>query len=343
MFWAVARSAACAHEGAEQAEVTALLGVPLHAEHESGEAVELGRPGLDRLDRAVLFPGHRLEPVAEQVDRLVVLGRHLEDLVPGQDRGQRAVRADPHVVQAEPARRAVVPLVPVQVGNVLVQRAAPADVQDLHAAADGKQRHPLPQRVAGDGEVPGVPRRHGNLRLRVPRRAVPHRLDVRTARDHQAVQARYRGAGLVVVAARRQQDRPSAAAPHRVHVHIGKDRGPGRPATPGRLILVCGYANNRRHSSPLNCSSVAPLPQRTQENHDHDHSERTVVCSPSATAHLPCPRIACADGMTGGGVVIQVSSVASGVPEDNVSNNLCLQDNHCISVIAGSRGEQGNW
>src|SRR6185312_13050084 len=102
------------NERGEQAEVAALLGMPLHAEHESGETAQLGRSGLDRLDGAVFFPGHRLEPVAEQVDRLVVLGRHLEDLVPGQDRGQRAVRADPHVVQAEPTRRAAGPLVPVQ-------------------------------------------------------------------------------------------------------------------------------------------------------------------------------------------------------------------------------------
>ena len=42
----------------------------------------------------------------------------------GQDPGQHAVRADPHVMQAEPVRRPVVPPVSHHVGQVLVQRAA---------------------------------------------------------------------------------------------------------------------------------------------------------------------------------------------------------------------------
>ena len=198
---------------------------------------------------------------------------HVDEAVVRQDRGQRAVRADLHVMQAEPVRRPVVPPVPDQVGQVLVQRAAPADVQYLHAAADGEQRHAEPQRMAGDGQVPGVPQRRGRLCPRVPRRAVPDRVDVRAARDHQAVQARDRGAGLFVVAARREQDRPPAAAAHRVHVDVRKHRRAGRPAPPGRLIFVCGYANNRRHSSPLNRSSAGPATPQTQEN--HNHSERT--------------------------------------------------------------------
>ena len=249
-----ARSAGGTDERGEQARVAALLRVPLHAEHEARHPAEFGRPGLDRLDRAVFLPGHHLEPVTEQVDRLMVVRGHVKEAVPGfggQDPGQRAVRADPHVMQAEPVRRPVVPPVSHQVGQVLVQRAAPADVQHLHAAADGEQRHAQPQRVTGYRQVPGVPQRRGSLRPRVPRRAVPGRVDVRPARDHQAVQARHRGAGLFVVAARRQHDRPPAAAPYRVHIHVREHRRPRRPAAPGRLILVCGNANNRRHSSPF--------------------------------------------------------------------------------------------
>jgi hypothetical protein len=113
---AVIRSAAASNERGEQAGIAALLGVPLHAEHETGEPAELRRAGFDRLDGAVLFPGHRLEPVAEQVDRLVVVRGHLEEAVLGHDRGQRAVRADPHPVQAEPVGRPVVPPVADQVG-----------------------------------------------------------------------------------------------------------------------------------------------------------------------------------------------------------------------------------
>ena len=76
-----------------------------------------------------------------------------------------------------------------QVGYVLVQGAAAADVQYLHAAADGEQRYAEPQGMAGDGEIPRVPQRYGGLRLRVPGRAVPDRVDVRPARYDQAVKA----------------------------------------------------------------------------------------------------------------------------------------------------------
>ena len=221
-------------ERGEQARVTALLRVPLHAEHEARNPAEFRRPGLHCLDRAVLLPGHRREPVTDQVDRLMVVRGHVDEAGIGQDPGQHAVRADLHVMQAEPVRRPVVPPVAHQVGQVLMQRAAPAHVQHLHAAADGEQWHAQPQRVAGHGQVPGVPQRRGSLRPRVPRRAVPDRVDVRPARDHQAIQARDRGAGLFVVAAGRQHDRPPPAAPHRVHIHVGEHRRPGQP--PARTL-----------------------------------------------------------------------------------------------------------
>src|SRR5580700_7815897 len=72
-------------ERGEQARVAALLRVPLHAEHEAREPVECRRPGLDRLDRAIFLPGHRLEPVTEQVDRLMVVRGHVKEAILGQD------------------------------------------------------------------------------------------------------------------------------------------------------------------------------------------------------------------------------------------------------------------
>ena len=121
----------------------------------------------------------------------------------------------------KPDSRAAVPLVPDQVRHVLIQRAAAADVQHLHAPADGQQRHPEPQRAAGDREIPRVAYRHGRLRLRVPRRAVPDRVDVRAARHDQPVYPRDRGAGLLVGPAGRQQHRPPPAGPYRVNVEYG--------------------------------------------------------------------------------------------------------------------------
>ena len=215
-----------------------LFRVPLDAEHEAGQAAQLGGPGLDRLDQAVFLPRDRPQPVAEQVDGLVVMGGHLDEPGLGQDAGQHAVRADLYVVPPEPARPAVVPLMVDQVRHVLVQRAAPAHVQHLHAAADRQQRHALGHGRAGDGQVPGVADRPGRLGLRVARLAVPGRIDVRAARHDQAVQVRDRQAGLVGVPAGRQQDRPAAAAAHRVHVHVREKRGPGVPVMPRSRVVV---------------------------------------------------------------------------------------------------------
>ncbi len=271
------------------------LGVPLHAEHERGEPVQLGRPGLDRLDQAVLLPGHRLEPVAEQVDRLVVVGGHVMPAALVQDPRQHAARADPHLVQAEPGRRAVVPCVSHDVLHVLVQRAAAQHVQHLHAAADREQRHAEAQRARGDREIPRVPLRHRRLRLRVARRPVPARVDVRAAGHDQPVEPGNGRPRLVVVPARRQQHGAPAAAPHRVHVRPRQQRRPRVPQAPGCLVGVRGYANRRSHSSPLNRSTVPPLPQETLKN--HNYSERMVVPGhrpyPPAgwPAHLRPPRL----------------------------------------------------
>src|ERR1700677_5330675 len=67
-----------AGQRAEQPDVIALLRVPLDAEDEAGQAAELGGTPLDRLDRAVLRPRDRAQPVAEQVHGLVVGGGHVE-------------------------------------------------------------------------------------------------------------------------------------------------------------------------------------------------------------------------------------------------------------------------
>ena len=163
----------------------ALLRVPLHAEHEAGQTVELGRtrPRPPRPCR----PASHATACSPSPSRSTAwwwwVGTSKQ---PGSGRiaGQRAVRADPHLVQRRSAvRRPVVPLVPDQVGQVLVQRAAPAHVQHLHAPADGQQRHALPPArapVTARSQASRASRR--GCGPRVPRRAVPDRVDVRAAR-----------------------------------------------------------------------------------------------------------------------------------------------------------------
>ena len=54
-----------------------------------GQPAELGRPGLNRLDQPVFFPGDRGKSVAEQVNGLVVMGGHVEELTRRLDAGQQ--------------------------------------------------------------------------------------------------------------------------------------------------------------------------------------------------------------------------------------------------------------
>src|SRR5271154_5183823 len=92
-----------ADQRAEQPRILPLFRVPLDAEHEAGQAAHLRGAGRDRLDQSVFLPRDRPQPVAEQVDGLVVMGGYLEEPGLGQDAGQYAVRADLDVVPPEPA------------------------------------------------------------------------------------------------------------------------------------------------------------------------------------------------------------------------------------------------
>jgi len=104
----------------------------------------------------------------------------------------------------------------------------------------------MPRQIASSGTpsrsaCPVTDRSHASrsvyrgLRARVPRRAVPDRIDVRAARDHQAIQAGDGGAGLLVVAARRQQDRSPATAAH-PRPHRRKEASPPGPTSPARTL-----------------------------------------------------------------------------------------------------------
>jgi hypothetical protein len=73
-------------------------------------------------------------------------------------------------------------LVPDDVREVLVQRPAPDDVEQLDAAADGQQRQAGLQRAVEQGQLPGVAFGVGHPRRGVHGRAVPGWVDVSAAR-----------------------------------------------------------------------------------------------------------------------------------------------------------------
>jgi hypothetical protein len=115
--------------------------VPLHADREGGQAVG----HLEALDRPVGRPRGSDEAVAERVHGLVMVRRRVQpDVFAGarQHAAQRPGRPDPDQMPPEPAVRPGVLLVPDHLGQMLVQRPAAQDVEQLDAPADGQQRLP---------------------------------------------------------------------------------------------------------------------------------------------------------------------------------------------------------
>ncbi len=123
--------------------------MPLDAEHEPPAR------RLDRLGQAVerRVPGD-LEAVADGGDPLVVMGLGGVQLLAGGARGERA-GGQAHVVvgAVEAARGPAVLLVAELVGQVLAERSAERDVDQLHAAADAEHGHVALDRAGGECEL----------------------------------------------------------------------------------------------------------------------------------------------------------------------------------------------
>ncbi len=123
--------------------------MPLDAEHE---------PPVGRLDRLRQLVDRRvagdLEALADGRDPLVVVGLRPVELLAGRASRERAGRQAHVVVGAvEAARRAAMLFVPELVGQVLAQRPAERDVDQLHAAADAEHGHVALDRAPGEREL----------------------------------------------------------------------------------------------------------------------------------------------------------------------------------------------
>ena len=81
---------------------------------------------------------------------------------------------------------AVVDALPDAVGQVLDERAAAGDAEQLQTAADGEDRHAAVERLAGDRQLDRVEPGPRRAELRVGLLAVGGRMDVRAAGEQQA-------------------------------------------------------------------------------------------------------------------------------------------------------------
>jgi hypothetical protein len=105
------------------------------------------------------------------------------------------------------------------VGQVLDQRAAERDVQQLHAAADPEHRQVAFQRAQRQRDLRAVAVGPGVGGLGMALDAVGARVDVRAAGEHQAVEAVEHVVGVLFdPGVGRQHQRDGAGALQRVHV-----------------------------------------------------------------------------------------------------------------------------
>ncbi len=190
------RSAAAAsrkpfEQRAEFAGAEEILRVPLHAEAEARRGI------LDRLDDAVGRGRGRDEAGRDRLDRLMMAAVHGDRLVhqpfAHQSRQQR-ILVDPDVVrqlvgQVLRHRQAVRQRAGDLRRDVLHQRAAAGDVQDLHAAADRENRQVAPARRGNQRDLELVPSRLRLLDRGMRRFAVSRRRHVGAAGQQETADA----------------------------------------------------------------------------------------------------------------------------------------------------------
>ena len=164
--------------------------MPLDAEAEARGWI------FDRLDDAVGRGGRDAEPGRDLLDRLVMAAVRLARVGVAQPFAHQAreqrVFVDPHFVRqvvglVRRHRPAVLQRAGHLRGDVLHQRAAARDVQDLDAAADREDRQVAAARLADERELELVARRIDVHHRRMSRLAVAGRRDVLAAGEQQAV------------------------------------------------------------------------------------------------------------------------------------------------------------
>ena len=110
---------------------------------------------LHRLHGAVRRPRRGHESLAEPVDGLMMVGRHVQPRAPRtQDPAEYPGVTDPDPMAAGAAVEPGMPLVPDHLREVLVQRPAAGDVEQVNSPADSQQWRPGGQRRVQHGQLP---------------------------------------------------------------------------------------------------------------------------------------------------------------------------------------------
>ena len=227
----------------EQARIVQrLLRMPLHRKDE----VVAGQ--LDGLDHTVGIPRADHQTGANFVDGLMVVARRVSGL-PHQ-RGQPGARHRAHRQPGEHPVARTMSVVAKHVRQVLVQRAAERDIEDLRAPTDAQHRQPPGQRALQQRELPTIAGSAGLVGRRMRLLAVGDGVQVVAAGNHQGVQAVQNGMDDVGVhRLRRQQHRDTTGHRHALEV-VRRQITRWDVPNPGLHLLQIGGQTYDRPSCP---------------------------------------------------------------------------------------------
>jgi cytochrome c-type biogenesis protein len=224
-------------ERGEQAGILPLLGVPVDADP---EALSLHLKRLRHL--AVRRPAGHRQPLTQVVGGLVVRGGHLD--AGAEELAEQAVAAEDHVVRCVAGSAFPV------AGQVLGERAAARDGEDVHAPADRQERDAGVEGGAHQRDLEAVPasvRLVGRLK---PLLVIQGGVHVPAPGEQQAV-ARL-GVGRHGGRRHRRDDHGGApGAFHRAGIADRRDRGFPDPVAPASSVKLAGDADDRAaHQGP---------------------------------------------------------------------------------------------
>ena len=138
--------------------------------------------------------------------------------------------------------------------QVLIQRAAEGDVQDLDAAADGQDREPASLGARDEGQLDRVARPIGLAQLGVRRRPVAAGLHILAPREDETVHPVERGARRVGVEDGRDDEGNDPGAHE--GVHVSRIQGDALPPRVGAARRA--HRHDPRHCAELGGAAGVP-------------------------------------------------------------------------------------
>jgi hypothetical protein len=232
------------HQGFEQPEIIRFLRVPLNSDT---ERVPLQ---LNPLDDLVLRPGDGEQAAADAVDALTVTGRDLGGR--GTQRAPRlARRAQLYLVRGQLHRVRPVRLVAETAGQMLGDRAAPDDVQQVHTAVDGEEGEVLVDGRADQRELEAITAEVRWIVLLVRLLVVQPGIEIPAVGKDNGVQ-RGNQARHGLHRHGRQHDWHAARSLHRSRVTDRRHHSFANPIAPPSSLKLAGDADDRA-AHPSSC------------------------------------------------------------------------------------------